>query len=93
MQWYAFEFVVVCIGKYGDVARMPEFPENKGPEIFKGKVLHTMDYSKLHKQAAHHLLAGNKVAVVGYKKSAIDLAMECAQANAAPGIYILQLFK
>ncbi|KAI9118076.1 hypothetical protein K1719_010408 [Acacia pycnantha] len=82
LQWYAFEFLVVCIGKYGDVPRMPEYPPNKGAEIFKGKVLHTMDYSKLDKEEAQELFRGKKVAVVGYKKSAIDLAMECAEANA-----------
>jgi cation diffusion facilitator CzcD-associated flavoprotein CzcO len=27
------------------------------------------------------LMKGKKVVVVGYKKSAIDLALECAQAN------------
>ncbi|XP_028777361.1 probable flavin-containing monooxygenase 1 [Neltuma alba] len=82
LQWYAFEFVVVCIGKYGDVPRMPEYSPNKGPEVFKGKVLHTMDYSKLDKEEAQELFRGKRVAVVGYKKSAIDLAMECAEANA-----------
>ncbi|KAK2645164.1 hypothetical protein Ddye_020359 [Dipteronia dyeriana] len=37
VQWYAFEVLVVCIGKYGDVARKPVFPANRGEEIFKGK--------------------------------------------------------
>ena len=86
MQWYALEFLVVCIGKYGDIARRPTFPENKGQEMFHGKVLHSLDYSKLNKDAARSLLKGKKVAVVGYKKSAIDLCMECAEAN--HGIYI-----
>ncbi|KAK4854242.1 hypothetical protein QYF36_020987 [Acer negundo] len=81
VQWYAFEVLVVCIGKYGDIARKPVFPANRGEEIFKGKVLHTMDYSKLDKEAASELLEGKKVAIVGYKKSAIDLAVECSQAN------------
>ncbi|KAK0571073.1 hypothetical protein LWI29_010585 [Acer saccharum] len=81
VQWYAFEVLVVCIGKYGDVARKLVFPANRGEEIFKGKVLHTMDYSKLDKEAARELLEGKKVAIVGYKKSAIDLAVECSQAN------------
>ncbi|KAK8712034.1 hypothetical protein V6N13_147286 [Hibiscus sabdariffa] len=81
LKWYAFEFVVVCIGQYGDIPKIPEFPNNKGPEIFKGKILHTIDYCKLNKEAASQLLEGNKVVVVGYKKSAIDLAVDIAQAN------------
>ncbi|TYH15382.1 hypothetical protein ES288_A05G037400v1 [Gossypium darwinii] len=56
LQLYAFEFVVVCIGKYGDIPKIPSFPHNKG----------------------------KKVAVIGYKKSAIDLAVECAEANQGP---------
>ena len=84
-QWYSFEFLVVCTGKYGDVPKIPEFPHNKGPEIFQGKVLHALDYCKLDEEASTQLFGGKKVVVVGYKKSAIDLALECAQAN--QGIY------
>ncbi|CAN6539570.1 unnamed protein product [Malus baccata var. baccata] len=84
IQWYAFEFIVVCIGKYGDIPRMPSFPRNKGQEVFQGKVLHSMDYSKLDQRAARELLKGKKVAVIGYKKSAIDVAVECAEANQGP---------
>ncbi|KAJ4822250.1 monooxygenase [Turnera subulata] len=84
IQWYAFEFLVVCIGKYGDIPMIPNFPQSKGPEIFKGKVMHTLDYCKLEKEAASHLLKGKKVAVIGFKKSAIDLALECAEANQGP---------
>lgn len=72
---------MVCIGRYGDIPKIPAFPRSKGPETFKGKVLHTLDYCKLDQEAATELLKGKKVAVVGFKKSAIDLAMECAQAN------------
>ncbi|KAE8664357.1 putative flavin-containing monooxygenase 1 [Hibiscus syriacus] len=81
VEWYEFELLVVCIGKYGDVPRMPVFPPSKGREIYGGKVMHTMEYSKLNKEAARQLLKGKRVAVVGYKKSAIDLATECAEAN------------
>ncbi|PSS02054.1 Flavin-containing monooxygenase [Actinidia chinensis var. chinensis] len=84
VEWYAFEFLVVCTGKYGDVPKIPEFPHNKGPEIFKGQVLHTLDYCKLDEEASTQLFRGKKVVVVGYKKSAIDLALECAQANQGP---------
>ncbi|KAL5783610.1 hypothetical protein ACOSP7_008639 [Xanthoceras sorbifolium] len=84
IQWYSFEFVVVCTGKYGDIPKIPVFPNNKGPETFQGQVLHTIDYCKLDKEAASQLLKGKKVVVVGFKKSAIDLAVECAQANQGP---------
>ena len=92
MQWHAFEFVVVCTGKFGDVPRIPTFPANKGPELFKGKVMHSMDYCKLNKEEASHLLRGKKVAVIGYKKSAIDLALESALANHGTYIYFKELF-
>lgn len=86
LQWYAFEFIVMCIGKYGDVPRMPDFPRNKGREVFQGEVLHTLDYARLDEDGTKNLLRGKKVAVVGYKKSAIDVAMECAEAN--QGIFL-----
>lgn len=72
---------MVCIGKYGDTRKLPEFPLNKGPEVFQGQALHALDYCKLDKDAASELLKDKEVVVVGYKKSAIDLAVECAEAN------------
>ncbi|KAL8137212.1 hypothetical protein V2J09_003213 [Rumex salicifolius] len=81
IQWYAFEMVVVCMGKYGDIPHIPKFPLNKGPNVFKGQVLHTLDYCKLNNEQSKELFKGKKVVVVGYKKSAIDLAFECAQFN------------
>ncbi|KVI11475.1 hypothetical protein Ccrd_010113 [Cynara cardunculus var. scolymus] len=81
LQWYRFEFIVVCMGKYGDVPIIPKYGKNKGPEVFKGKVMHSQEYSKLNAQESSQLLKGKKVVVVGYKKSGIDLAVECAEAN------------
>ncbi|KAK8597619.1 hypothetical protein V6N13_095019 [Hibiscus sabdariffa] len=49
---YEFELLVVCIGKYGNVPRIPVFPPNKGQETYGGKVMHTVEYSKLDKEAA-----------------------------------------
>ena len=72
---------MVCTGKYGDIPLMPTFPHNKGPEVFKGKVLHTIDYCKLNNEATSDLLKGKKVVVIGFKKSATDIAMDCAQEN------------
>ncbi|GFP85523.1 probable flavin-containing monooxygenase 1 [Phtheirospermum japonicum] len=81
IMWYAFELLVICTGKYGDIPAIPKFPQNKGPEIFQGKVLHTIDYCKLNEAESTQLLKGKKVVIFGYKKSAIDLAVECAEAN------------
>ncbi|KAE8674305.1 putative flavin-containing monooxygenase 2 [Hibiscus syriacus] len=50
-------------------------------KIFKGKILHSIDYCKLNNNAASQLHEGKMVAVVGYKKSAIELVVECVQAN------------
>ncbi|URE08203.1 Flavin-containing monooxygenase [Musa troglodytarum] len=46
-----------------------------------GKVMHSLDYCKLDEEAAETLMKGKKVVVIGYKKSAIDLAVECAAVN------------
>ncbi|KAK3148198.1 hypothetical protein QOZ80_3BG0291970 [Eleusine coracana subsp. coracana] len=83
--WHKFEFVVMCTGKYGDVPRMPVFPQGKGLDVFKGQVMHSLDYCKLTEEETVKLMKGKKVVVVGYKKSAIDLALECAQANQGEG--------
>lgn len=72
---------MICTGKYGDIPAIPKFRRNEGPEIFRGKVLHTLDYCKLNEEESTELLKDKKVVVLGYKKSAIDLAVECAQAN------------
>jgi dimethylaniline monooxygenase (N-oxide forming) len=74
---------VVCTGKFGDIPLMPTFPHNKGPEaeVFKGKVLHTIEYCKLDNESTSDLVKGKKIVVIGFTKSVIDLAMECAQEN------------
>ncbi|KAH9305700.1 hypothetical protein KI387_010104 [Taxus chinensis] len=81
IEWHHFDFLVLCIGKYGDLPKIPSFPPNKGPEVFQGKVLHTMDYSALEEKQAYKLLKGKRVVIIGYQKSAMDLSVECAEAN------------
>ncbi|CAN1170449.1 Probable flavin-containing monooxygenase 1 [Linum perenne] len=83
-KWHEFKLLVVCTGKYGDIPNIPQFPTGRGPETFKGKVMHVIDYCKLDKQEATRLMKGKKVAIVGFKKSAIDLTLECAEANEGP---------
>ena len=81
MQWHRFEFLVMCLGRYGEVPKIPSFPPNKGPEVFQGKVLHAMEYSVLDERSAYELIKGKRNVVIGFQKSAMDLAAECAEAN------------
>ncbi|CAK9329684.1 unnamed protein product [Citrullus colocynthis] len=82
-------FVILCMGKYSGMPYIPEFPPNEGPEVFHGKVLHSMDYAAISKtetggvSACTQLVKGKRIAVVGSLKSAMDIAMECAEANGA----------
>lgn len=64
-----FDLVVVCIGLYSNMPNMPDFP---GRDLFKGEVIHN---SKLK---SPDQLAGKRVAVVGFGKSATDAALESA---------------
>ncbi|KAK3121724.1 hypothetical protein QOZ80_8BG0659710 [Eleusine coracana subsp. coracana] len=80
IQKYEFDFLIVCVGRYG-VTKIPTFPPNKGPEVFHGKVLHAQDYSHLEDHDAAELIRGKRVVVVGSGKSGLDTAAECAEAN------------
>ncbi|CAI8584742.1 unnamed protein product [Vicia faba] len=75
------EFVILCIGKYSGFPNFPEFPLGKGPEIFKGKVMHSMEFSSLDNKFAAEMIKNKRVTVVGSGKSGLDIAAECADAN------------
>lgn len=80
-EWLYFDFLVLCIGRYGDIPKLPSFSQSKGPNLFEGKVLHSMEYALLDDTEARELLKGKRVIVVGLMKSALDVAMEAANAN------------
>ncbi|XP_051148640.1 probable flavin-containing monooxygenase 1 [Andrographis paniculata] len=84
VEWYAFEFVLICSGKYGDVPSIPKFSAGKGPEVFRGRVMHTLDYCKLSPEESTKLLKDKKVVIIGSKKSALDLTVETVEANRGP---------
>ncbi|CAK7338541.1 unnamed protein product [Dovyalis caffra] len=81
IQVYHAEFVVLCIGQFSGLPNIPEFLPNQGPEVFKGKVIHSEDFSALDNLTALELIKEKRVAIIGSHKSAVDIAAECAEAN------------
>ncbi|KAF3779797.1 putative flavin-containing monooxygenase 1 [Nymphaea thermarum] len=75
------DFVIVCTGRYGDIPKMPTFEAGKGPEVFKGKVVHAMELYSMDHNQVDDLISGKKTVVVGFQKSAFDIAAKCASIN------------
>ncbi|KAF8702057.1 hypothetical protein HU200_033402 [Digitaria exilis] len=79
-QIYKFDFLILCVGRYG-VAKVPKFPQGRGPEVFHGQVLHSTEYARMAHADADELIRGKRVVVVGSGKSGLDTVAQCAQAN------------
>ncbi|KAJ0693028.1 putative flavin-containing monooxygenase [Helianthus annuus] len=80
-QVYTVDFVILCLGRFKDVPNIPEFPAGKGPEDFKGQVIHSMEYAAMDDNAAAEFVKGKKVVVVGFGKTGLDIARECSSIN------------
>jgi cation diffusion facilitator CzcD-associated flavoprotein CzcO len=62
-----YDLVVVATGLYSETPNIPELP---GRELFRGEVLHVSQIK------SHQCLEGRRIAVIGYGKSATDVAGE-----------------
>lgn len=76
--------MILCIGRFSDLPKSPKFSINQGPEVFGGEVLHSMDYAALDDNCAVNFTKDKKVVVVGFQKSAVDIASEISMRNGNP---------
>ncbi|XP_020677248.2 probable flavin-containing monooxygenase 1 [Dendrobium catenatum] len=78
---HVMDFVVLCLGRFSGLPKIPSFSESKGPEAFNGKVIHSMDLAKMGSSVAAEFVKGKRIIVIGFLKSALDVAAECADIN------------
>jgi dimethylaniline monooxygenase (N-oxide forming) len=74
-----FDFVAVCTGLYSHTPHIPKFP---GQERFGGRIVHSSEVK------TREILRGRRVVVVGFGKSATDLAVEAAAVAARTALVV-----
>ena len=80
-QVYDADFVILCVGRFKDIPNIPTFSPGTGPEVFRGKVIHSMEYSAMDHEKAEQFVKAKRVIVVGFQKQGLDIAMECSSLN------------
>lgn len=70
------DFLVVCNGVFSE----PNMPQIPGRDLFSGTVMHSTEFRQQHLDAARH----QKVAVVGFAKSAHDILSQVSNVSAKP---------
>jgi cation diffusion facilitator CzcD-associated flavoprotein CzcO len=70
------DFLVVCNGVFSE----PNLPQLPGRELFNGTVLHSTEFRQHHLDAARH----QRVAVVGFAKSAHDILSQVSNVSDKP---------
>ena len=70
------DFLVVCNGVFSE----PNKPQLPGRDLFQGTVLHSTEFRQQHLDAAKH----QKVAVVGFAKSAHDILSQVSNVSEKP---------
>ena len=74
-----FDLVAVCTGLYSHTPYMPKFA---GQERFGGRILHTSEVT------TRESLRGQRIAIVGFGKSATDVAVEAAAVAARTALIV-----
>ena len=81
----SFDYVVVCQGMYSTTPNLDMLKSySPGKEVFKGKVLHSSEYTDAR------IAAGSKVVVVGSGKSAIDVALNASKSGVSSTLLFRQ---
>ncbi|KAI8815474.1 hypothetical protein BJ742DRAFT_848310 [Cladochytrium replicatum] len=78
-----FDFVMVAVGTFGS---QPQIPTITGAETFSGKAVHTRELGSFSADELDVFVRGKRVVVLGYAKSALDLA-EFSVAHGAASVH------